>query len=152
MLLQTITINERTFPSYRRRADWIQKYIFPGSELASGSEILRSLARVTTLSLHYAEDIGTHYARTLASWRDRFHHALPEVRALGFDERFIRMWDYYLAYCEAAFLERHIGDIQLLKWPPLSRPFWASNKLMIVGSHRLVLGRPLSSRPCHSGP
>jgi cyclopropane-fatty-acyl-phospholipid synthase len=114
MLLQTITINERTFPSYRRRADWIQKYIFPGSELASGSEILRSLARVTTLSLHYAEDIGTHYARTLASWRDRFHHALPEVRALGFDERFIRMWDYYLAYCEAAFLERHIGDIQLL--------------------------------------
>jgi cyclopropane-fatty-acyl-phospholipid synthase len=114
MLLQTITINERTFPSYRRRADWIQKFIFPGSELASGSEILRSLARVTTLSLHYAEDIGTHYARTLASWRDRFHHALPEVRALGFDERFIRMWDYYLAYCEAAFLERHIGDIQLL--------------------------------------
>jgi cyclopropane-fatty-acyl-phospholipid synthase len=114
MLLQTITINDRTFPSYRHRADWIQKYIFPGSELASVSEILRSLARATSLTLHHAEDIGTHYARTLASWRNRFRHALPEVRALGFDERFIRMWDYYLAYCEAAFVERHIGDAQLL--------------------------------------
>ena len=114
MLLQTITINEQTFPAYRRRSDWIQKYIFPGSELASVSEILRSLARVTRLSLYHAEDIGTHYARTLAAWRNRFHNRLDQVRALGFDERFVRMWDYYLAYCEAAFLERHIGDFQLL--------------------------------------
>jgi cyclopropane-fatty-acyl-phospholipid synthase len=114
MLLQTITINEQTFPAYRRRADFIQKHIFPGSELASVSEVLRSLARVTNLSLYHAEDIGTHYARTLAEWRKRFHNSLDEVRTLGFDDRFVRMWDYYLAYCEGAFLERHIGDFQLL--------------------------------------
>jgi len=114
MLLQTITINEQTFRAYRRRADFIQKHIFPGCELASVSEVLRSLARVTGLSLYHAEDIGTHYARTLAQWRKRFHNSQDEVRALGFDDRFIRMWDYYLAYCEGAFLERHIGDFQLL--------------------------------------
>jgi hypothetical protein len=78
------------------------------------SEILRSLARVTALSLYHAEDIGTHYARTLAAWRQRFQDRLGEVRTLGFDERFVRMWDYYLSYCEGAFLERHIGDFQLL--------------------------------------
>lgn len=114
MLLQSITINEQAFPAYRLRSDWIQKYIFPGAELASVSEVLRSLARVTSLSLHHAEDIGTHYARTLAEWRKRFQDALDAVRAQGFDGRFIRMWDYYLAYCEGAFLERHIGDTQLL--------------------------------------
>jgi cyclopropane-fatty-acyl-phospholipid synthase len=114
MLLQTITINEQSFPAYRRRSDWIQKYIFPGSELASVSEILRSLARVTSLGLYHAENIGAHYARTLAAWRRRFHEAIGEVRALGFDDRFARMWDYYLTYCEGAFLERHIGDFQLL--------------------------------------
>ncbi len=114
MLMQTITINEQAFPAYHRRSDWIQKYIFPGSELASVSEILRSLARATSLGLYHAEDIGTHYARTLATWRKQFHDSADEVRALGFDARFVRMWDYYLAYCEGAFLERHIGDFQLL--------------------------------------
>jgi cyclopropane-fatty-acyl-phospholipid synthase len=114
MLLQTISINEQAFPAYRRRCDWIQKYIFPGAELASISEILRSLARATSMGLYHAEDIGAHYARTLREWRRRFHEAEEPVRALGFDERFLRMWDYYLGYCEAAFLERHTGDFQLL--------------------------------------
>jgi len=107
-------MNEKKFPVYQKRSDWIQKYIFPGSELASVSEILHSLARATSLSLHHLEDIGTHYARTLASWRQRFNNSLSEVRSLGFDDRFIRMWDYYLAYCEGAFLERHAGDAQIL--------------------------------------
>ena len=114
MLLQTITINEQAFPSYIRQADWIQKYIFPGAELASLSEILRSLARVTSLGLYHAEDIGTHYARTLTEWRRRFQTVLPKVRDLGFDERFLRMWNFYLGYCEGAFLERHISDFQIL--------------------------------------
>src|SRR5262249_32676529 len=92
MCMQTITINEQSFPAFRKRVDWIQKYIFPGSELASVSEILRSLARCTNLSLFHAEDIGTHYARTLAAWRERFHAAIPEVLQLGFDQRFARMW------------------------------------------------------------
>ena len=114
MLLQTITLDDQYFPSYQGQADWIEKYIFPGGELASISEILRSLARATRMSLYHAENFGTHYARTLHAWRERFHRRLDRVRALGFDDRFIRMWDLYLAYCEAAFLERHTGVFQLL--------------------------------------
>ncbi len=114
MLLQTITVDEQWYPAYRRTPDWIEKYIFPGGELASMGEILKSLARSTRMSLYHAENIGTHYARTLRAWRERFHARLDEVRALGFDQRFIRMRDLYLAYCEAAFLERHAGDFQLV--------------------------------------
>jgi cyclopropane-fatty-acyl-phospholipid synthase len=114
MLLQTITMNEQRFPQYVKESDWIQKYIFPGAQLASLRGVLDSLARATRLSLFHAEDMGAHYARTLAAWRKRFHNSIAEVEALGFDSRFIRMWDYYLAFCEGAFLERHISDFQLL--------------------------------------
>ncbi|MBN9658755.1 MAG: class I SAM-dependent methyltransferase [Acidobacteria bacterium] len=114
MLLQTITMNEQRFPAYVKQSDWIQKYIFPGAQLASVRGILDSLAGVTSLSMFHCEDMGTHYARTLATWRERFHRSLEQVRDLGFDERFIRMWDYYLAFCEGAFLERHISDVQLM--------------------------------------
>jgi Cyclopropane fatty acid synthase and related methyltransferases len=114
MVIQTISMNERSFPAYARGCDWIQKYIFPGAELASLIEVQKSLRRCTTMSLHNAEDIGWHYAQTLNLWRTRFLDRLTEVRTLGFDEVFIRMWDYYLAYCEGAFRERHIGDFQLL--------------------------------------
>ena len=121
MLLQTITMNEPSFPRYRQQSDWIQKYIFPGGQLASLRGILDSLARATGLSLFHAEDMGAHYARTLAAWRARFLASIAEVKALGFDDRFMRMWDYYLAFCEAAFFERHISDFQLLlrkaSWP-----------------------------------
>ena len=114
MLLQTITVDDQWFPKYQGTPDWIEKYIFPGGELASVGEVLSSLARTTSLSMYHAENFGTHYARTLHAWRARFHQSLARVRALGFDERFIRMWDLYLAYCEAAFLERHAGLFQLL--------------------------------------
>lgn len=114
LLLQTITMPDRRFRHYLRRCDWVQKHIFPGAELASLSEILRSLARATRLQLYHAEEIGMHYSHTLRAWRQRFHAALPQVRALGFPDRFIRMWDYYLAGCEAAFAERSIGNVQLL--------------------------------------
>ncbi len=114
MLLQTITINEQRFPLYRRRPDWLQLHVFPGAELACLSEILRSIARVTRLSLVHLEDIGAHYVRTLLTWRERFFAACERVRALGFDERFVRLWDFYLATCAAAFAERSIGDAQLL--------------------------------------
>ena len=114
MLLQTITMNEKRFPKYMKQSDWIQKYIFPGAQLASLRGILDSLARATRLSLFHAEDMGAHYARTLGAWRERFFDTLAQVRKLGFDDRFIRKWDYYLAFCEGAFLERHISDFQLL--------------------------------------
>lgn len=114
MLLQTITMNERNFATYRRRTDWIQQYIFPGGELGSVVEIQRSLARTGLFQMHDFAEMGQHYARTLREWRRRFHEAMPKVLAMGFDERFCRMWDYYLAYCEGAFLERYIGVVQML--------------------------------------
>ena len=114
MLLQTITVDDQWFPHYHGTPDWIEKYIFPGGELASVGEIQRSLARTTSLSMYHAENFGMHYARTLHAWRSRFHESLDRVRALGFDARFIRMWDLYLACCEAAFLERHAGLFQLM--------------------------------------
>jgi len=114
MLMQAITLNEQRFPEYHRSSDWVQRRIFPGSELASLSELLRSTGRVTSLTLAHVEDIGLHYALTLKEWRRRFLDARTEVLRLNFDERFVRMWDYYLAYCEGAFRERYIGDAQLL--------------------------------------
>ncbi|MBS1819687.1 MAG: class I SAM-dependent methyltransferase [Acidobacteria bacterium] len=114
MLLQTITVDDQHFPHYHGQPDWIEKYIFPGGELASVGQILGSLSRVTSMSVYHAENFGTHYARTLHEWRARFHRQLDRVRAMGFGERFIRMWDLYFAFCEAAFLERHAGVFQLV--------------------------------------
>jgi cyclopropane-fatty-acyl-phospholipid synthase len=114
MLLQTITVDDQWFPNYHGTPDWIETYIFPGGELASVGKVLTSLARTTSLSMYHAENFGTHYARTLHAWRVRFLESRDRVRALGFDEPFIRMWDLYLAYCEAAFLERHVGLFQML--------------------------------------
>jgi len=114
MVMQAITMNEHRFDAYRKQSDWIQRRIFPGAQLASIREILNSLVRSTRLSLFNIEDIGLHYAYTLEEWRRRFHESIGAVRALGFDEAFCRMWDYYLAYCEGAFRERHISDVQLM--------------------------------------
>jgi len=113
-LLQTITMNERRFPDYIRGTDWIQQYVFPGAELSSLLEIQKSLARTTELGVFFVEDLGPHYARTLAAWRSRFHARSEEVTALGFDASFRRLWDYYLASCEGAFRERYIGVVQML--------------------------------------
>jgi cyclopropane-fatty-acyl-phospholipid synthase len=114
MVMQAITMNEHRFAAYKKKSDWIQRRIFPGAQLASVREIMNSLVRSTRLSLYNVEDIGLHYAYTLAEWRRRFHASKAQVRGLGFDERFCRMWDYYLAYCEGAFRERHISDVQLV--------------------------------------
>ncbi len=123
MLLQTIWINEARFERYRRQPDFIQRHVFPGSELASIAEIRRSLARATGLSIAGIEEIGAHYVTTLAAWRARFLANAGRVRELGFPETFLRMWDYYLAYCQGGFAERYIGDAQILlaKSPAASR-------------------------------
>lgn len=114
MMLQTITLLEQEFASYRKRIDWIQTHIFPGSELASLAEIHRSLARCTRISLVQLENFGLHYANTLANWRQRFFENLEQIQRLGFDTRFQRMWDFYLAWCQGAFQERYINVAQLL--------------------------------------
>jgi len=120
MAMQTITMNEQNFDRYRKSGDWIQRHIFPGGELASLRGIQDSLARATKLGPTHLEDIGMHYAYTLADWRHRFHANVDRVRELGFDENFVRMWDYYLAYCEGAFRERYISAVQLVMAKPSS--------------------------------
>src|ERR1700759_803537 len=114
MFLQTITLREQEIRDYRKRVDWIQTYIFPGSELASVVEIRRSLLRTGKLRMKDTESIGLHYAKTLSLWRERFFRQLAQVRQLGFDERFTRMWDFYLCWCEGAFREHYIDAAQLV--------------------------------------
>ncbi len=118
MLLQAITIPDQHYERYRRSVEFTQRYIFPGGLLPSFSSIGASLRRVTDFRLFHLEDIGPHYAETLARWRVRFLERLDDVRRLGFDERFIRMWHYYLAYCEGGFRERYIGTSQILLTKP----------------------------------
>ncbi len=111
LALQTITMPDDRFDAYRRRVDWMQTYIFPGSCIPSLAAI-RAAARGFTIER--ADDIGPDYAPTLRAWRDRFLAAQPEVAALGFDAPFVRTWLLYLAFSEAAFTERTLGDHQLL--------------------------------------
>ncbi len=138
MAMQTITMNEHRFAEYRRTTDWIQRRVFPGGELASIREIQASLVRATKLSLFHMEEIGMHYAHTLAEWNRRFQHNLGRIREMGFDDRFIRTWEYYLAYCEGAFRERYIGTAQLvLTKASASLPHYAEPwKLGVEAQHR----------------
>jgi cyclopropane-fatty-acyl-phospholipid synthase len=121
MLLQAITIADQEYERARRAVDFIQQYIFPGGFLPSLSALCGSLGRATDLSVRHLEDIGPHYATTLHLWRERFRANLDRVRAQGFDEHFIRMWEYYFCYCEGGFAERALGTVQLLLAKPLDR-------------------------------
>lgn len=100
--LQIITIDEEIFPRYRRELDFIRRYVFPGGMLPTRS-ILETLGAGHELSLLAQRAFGRDYAHTLAQWRDSFRSAWPEIAPLGFDERFRRLWEYYLSYCEAGF-------------------------------------------------
>jgi cyclopropane-fatty-acyl-phospholipid synthase len=113
MSLQTITFPDVAYEPQRRGANWIQTYIFPGGLLPSLAEIERSL-HSTRLLITGAQDISASYVRTLAVWRANFLARLPEVRALGFDERFIRMWEYYLALSEVGFATGLCQDQQII--------------------------------------
>jgi len=123
MLLQAITIRDKQFERAAKTRDWLKKHIFPGSCLTSVSAMMDSVRRRTDFVCADLHDIGPDYATTLRRWRERFGERLAEVRDLGFDERFIRMWEYYLCYSEGAFLERHTSDVQmLLAKPAAHRP------------------------------
>jgi len=121
MLIQAITIADQRYDEYRKSVDFIQRYIFPGSGLPSSAVMTDSVARMTDMRLLGVEDIGLHYAKTLNLWRKNFFARIEEVRRQGFSETFIRMWEYYLCYCEGAFLERAISDVQILFAKPESR-------------------------------
>ncbi|NIS90671.1 MAG: methyltransferase domain-containing protein [Woeseiaceae bacterium] len=121
MLLQAITIADQNFDSYKNSVDFINRYIFPGGCLTSVTDMTQTLTRHTDMRVLHIEDIGPHYATTLRHWHDRFMARLDEVIAQGYPDTFIRMWQFYLAYCEAAFLERAIGDVQMLMMRPDAR-------------------------------
>lgn len=116
--LQTISIPDHRFDEYLKHCDWLQRYIFPGSLLASLREMCGAMSKVSALGVHHLEDIGLHYALTLKRWRLAFLARVDEVRALGFDDRFLRMWEYYLCLCEAAFATRTLSNLQVV----LTRP------------------------------
>ncbi|MDC1536188.1 cyclopropane-fatty-acyl-phospholipid synthase family protein [Candidatus Thioglobus sp.] len=121
MALQGITYNDPDFNAYKNSVDFIRKYIFPGSCLISLSQVEKAIKDKTDLIMVDSEDITLHYARTLEIWRKDFENVLPQVRELGFSDPFIRIWVFYLVYCEAGFLENLIGDFQFIFAKPESK-------------------------------
>jgi cyclopropane-fatty-acyl-phospholipid synthase len=118
LALQFITCPDARYDQLRRGVDFIQKHIFPGSLLLSINRLNHLLAKAGGFVLHELDDFGPDYARTLQHWRDRFTSQLEQVKRLGFSERFIRKWTYYLGYCEAAFALRNISVVHTLHTRP----------------------------------
>lgn len=121
MLLQAITMSDQNYDSAVREVDFIKKFIFPGGFLPSITRMSDSICRFTDKKIINIEDIGGHYARTLADWRYRFSTRVRDVKALGYSDSFIRMWEFYLCYCQAGFMERRIGTVQMLLVKPDNR-------------------------------
>ncbi|MGA2397978.1 MAG: cyclopropane-fatty-acyl-phospholipid synthase family protein [Steroidobacteraceae bacterium] len=124
-LLQAITIEDHRYARALREVDYIKRHVFPGAFIPSVSAMLEAKRRVTDLNLTHFEDFGLSYARTLEVWRKRFLAQRSEVRRLGFDDHFIRLWEFYLAYCEGGFRERSIG-VGHLKFAKAGLPYQAS--------------------------
>jgi len=122
MLLQAITIREQRYEQARRGVDFIQRYIFPGGALPCVQKMLEIVSRDTDMNLLHMEDFGLHYARTLNLWRENFRHAHGRLSELGYDDYFLRLWEFYLCYCEGGFLERTIGTAQMLLAKPGAMP------------------------------
>lgn len=120
-LIQAITIADQRYESAKKSVDFIQRYIFPGSCIPSNTAMLNSVTNKTDLRLYDLEDIGPHYATTLRMWRENFFAKIDQVRKLGYSEEFIKMWEFYLCYCEGGFEERALGDVHLLLAKPDNR-------------------------------
>ena len=120
MLIQAITIPDQRYRYALNSVDFIQRYIFPGGSLPGHEIVLKSVRKYTDMQMIGMEELGEDYAKTLEVWRQRFLSRLDEVKTLGFDDVFIRMWDYYLCYCQGGFEERVIGTSQIL----LAKPDW----------------------------
>ncbi|MFZ4859415.1 MAG: class I SAM-dependent methyltransferase [Desulfuromonadaceae bacterium] len=125
-LIQAITMPDHLYDRYLDAPDFINRYIFPGSCCPSLHAISDAVARSTDLRLNHLEDLSPHYARTLRAWRNAFHANLEQVREMGFDERFIRMWEFYLCYCEGGFAERFTGVVQMM----FSKPGYRGEPLL----------------------
>jgi cyclopropane-fatty-acyl-phospholipid synthase len=112
--IQTILIPGHRWNRYRRSPDWIERYVFPGCLIPSLTALKQAMSDASRLTVEHVEEIGVHYAETLRRWRAAFHGRLPEVRALGYDDHFVRTWDFYLASCEAGFRTRALRDAQIV--------------------------------------
>lgn len=121
-VIQAITINEQRYEDYRKSVDFIKRYIFPGGCLPSLNIISGALTRTTDMQIIDLRDIAIDYAKTLKHWHEAFMAELDAVKSLGFDEKFIRMWRFYLSYCEGGFRERIIGTYQITMAKPYYRP------------------------------
>ncbi len=119
MALQAITIADQSYERAKSSQDFVKAFVFPGSCLPSVASLARAAAG-TDLRIVDLEDIGRHYAETLRRWRENVEEHRARIEDLGYDDRFLRMWRLYLAYCEAAFLERHVSDVQVV----LAKPAW----------------------------
>ena len=120
-LLQAITIVDHRYQLAIDTVDFIKRYIFPGGFLPSIGAIMRSVGKVSDLRLLHLEDFSSHYAKTLAQWRQRFNNQYEQIIELGYDEEFYRMWNFYLAYCEGGFAERQLGLAQIILAKPKVR-------------------------------
>jgi cyclopropane-fatty-acyl-phospholipid synthase len=142
MLLQAIVIKDQLFARHASSVDFIGKYIFPGGFLPSVAAISDAVARVTDFRIYHLEEFSHHYVRTLQLWRERFWDRIREVKQLDFDERFIRMWDYYLQYCEAAFAERQVNVVQVL----LAKPEWRTHDRRLAQTSLPAVRRPAGAQ------
>lgn len=116
--IQIITVPDSRYDELKRGVDFIQRHIFPGSLLLSLGRISQVMKKTGELTTFQVDDMGLDYARTLSEWHDRFNAELPAVKAQGFDDAFIRKWNYYLKYCEAAFATRNISVVQAIYTKP----------------------------------
>lgn len=145
MVMQAIIMPDREYARYLRTVDVIQRFVFPGGCLPSLGAILASVGRATDMRLVHAEDFGPHYAETLRRWRRNFEARVDDVRGLGYSEEFIRLWRYYLCYCEAAFEERYIGVMQLQFDKPGRRRDCLANDVPAITAPPAVAGRRAST-------
>ncbi|KJZ66386.1 SAM-dependent methyltransferase [Pseudomonas fluorescens] len=122
MLLQAITIREQRYEQAKSNVDFIQRYIFPGGALPCVQKMLEIVSRDTDMNLLHMEDFGLHYAQTLRLWHENFRRAHGRLSEMGYDDYFLRLWEFYLCYCEGGFLERTIGTAQLLLAKPAAMP------------------------------
>lgn len=143
LMIQAILMPESRYASYLKSVDFIQRYVFPGGCLPSLGAILESVARTGDLRLVHAEDYAPHYAETLRRWRQTFLERQDEVLELGYPERLLRLWNYYLCYCEAVFEERHISLLQIQFDKPLCRRDALSNLPLSNLSETCSLSQPM---------
>jgi cyclopropane-fatty-acyl-phospholipid synthase len=121
MAIQAITIPDHLFARHVRTVDFIKRYVFPGSCIPSISALSGAMTASSDLRLVHLSDITPHYARTLRAWRENVFTHPEEVRSLGYSDEFLRLWEFYLCYCEASFAENYNRNVQMVFVRPRSR-------------------------------